>query len=201
MLFCYVAFFGTGRISQDFFFIFRKKSISGQLICDFFPLGIYPHSFFLKEMLPHLAVSKYPQLTASQLFSIHSWWVLFWSGNWLFRLFWLRFLSRVSFWYVSKDCFDMTDTHLYKKKKYCLVIIKLTNLPESGMFLIVIGLADIMTLNFFFLVKDYGSWKEIGVSISHFGMANGYILMQLLLFSLSQLYVSNIFFKGKKKEY
>ena len=32
--------------------------------------------------------------------------------------------------------------------------------------------ADVLALNFFFSIRDYGSWLEIGQSITHFVMAN-----------------------------
>jgi hypothetical protein len=44
-----------------------------------------------------------------------------------------------------------------------------------------------MTLDFFFLVRDEGSWQEIGISIGHFAISNFFIILQLLLFSLSSL--------------
>ncbi|KAF2078592.1 hypothetical protein CYY_000092 [Polysphondylium violaceum] len=63
------------------------------------------------------------------------------------------------------------------------------NIPRPGSFLVVIALSDIMSLNFFFLVKDYGSWLEIGTSISHYGISNAFIILQLLLFTVSSLLV------------
>lgn len=44
-----------------------------------------------------------------------------------------------------------------------------------------------MTLDFFFLVRDEGSWQEIGISIGHFAISNFFIILQLLLFSLSSM--------------
>ena len=49
-------------------------------------------------------------------------------------------------------------------------------------FLYVMGMADMMTVNFFFLVQDSGSWKSIGESISHFCISDLFILLQLCLF-------------------
>ncbi|KAK5582661.1 hypothetical protein RB653_004246 [Dictyostelium firmibasis] len=63
------------------------------------------------------------------------------------------------------------------------------NVPRPGSFLIVIALTDIMSINFFFLVKDTGSWLEIGVSISHYAISNAFIILQLLLFAVSSLLV------------
>ncbi|KAN0031977.1 hypothetical protein ACTFIV_005850 [Dictyostelium citrinum] len=63
------------------------------------------------------------------------------------------------------------------------------NVPRPGSFLIVIALTDIMSINFFFLVKDTGSWLEIGVSISHYAISNAFIILQLLLFAVSALLV------------
>lgn len=53
----------------------------------------------------------------------------------------------------------------------------------------VLSFSDILTLNFFFLVKDTGSWLEIGNSISRFAICNGQIIIQYILFSISNLYL------------
>ena len=34
--------------------------------------------------------------------------------------------------------------------------------------MVVMAVSDIMTLNFFWMVKDEGSWLDIGTTISHF---------------------------------
>ncbi|KIW48602.1 uncharacterized protein PV06_01173 [Exophiala oligosperma] len=41
-------------------------------------------------------------------------------------------------------------------------------LQSSALFMVVMALSDLMTLNFFWMVKDEGSWLEIGTTISHF---------------------------------
>jgi phosphatidylinositol glycan class N len=66
----------------------------------------------------------------------------------------------------------------------------------NHLFLLVIATTDIATLNFFYLVRDSGSWLEIGTSISHFVIVNTFILFQILLYGLSQLFIGGL--KEKK---
>jgi len=42
--------------------------------------------------------------------------------------------------------------------------------------------------HFFFLVRDHGSWLEIGLSISHYVIVMAMILFLLLLLVLSKLF-------------
>jgi phosphatidylinositol glycan class N len=65
-------------------------------------------------------------------------------------------------------------------------------LPPFSLFLLVLSTTDMMTLNFFFLVRDSGSWLEIGTSISHFCIASAFIVFQILLFSFSHLLVGGV---------
>ena len=69
-----------------------------------------------------------------------------------------------------------------------------TGSSEAGSFLLVTAFSDLMTLHFFFLVQDQGSWKDIGTSISHFGISNLFIIFALVLLALSRLLM------GKRKE-
>jgi phosphatidylinositol glycan class N len=72
------------------------------------------------------------------------------------------------------------------------VISRLTDAPPSGLVLLVVGTTDIMTLNFFYLVRDHGSWLEIGTSISHFVIASSLIVFTLVLAGLSTLFLSGV---------
>jgi phosphatidylinositol glycan class N len=42
----------------------------------------------------------------------------------------------------------------------------------SALFMVVIAISDFLTLHFFWVVKDEGSWLEIGSTISHFFIAS-----------------------------
>ncbi|XP_019377179.1 PREDICTED: GPI ethanolamine phosphate transferase 1 [Gavialis gangeticus] len=62
-----------------------------------------------------------------------------------------------------------------------------TQLSSKSLFLIVLVISDIMALHFFFLVKDYGSWLDIGTSISHFVLVMSFTIFMMLLNGLAQL--------------
>jgi phosphatidylinositol glycan class N len=42
----------------------------------------------------------------------------------------------------------------------------------SALFMVVMAVTDVLTLNFFYMVRDEGSWLDIGTSISHFVIAS-----------------------------
>ncbi|XP_069885108.1 GPI ethanolamine phosphate transferase 1 [Dipodomys merriami] len=62
-----------------------------------------------------------------------------------------------------------------------------TQLSSKSLFLIVLIISDIMALHFFFLVKDYGSWLDIGTSISHYVIVMSMTIFLVFLNGLAQL--------------
>ncbi|XP_004703176.1 GPI ethanolamine phosphate transferase 1-like [Echinops telfairi] len=62
-----------------------------------------------------------------------------------------------------------------------------TQLPSKSLFLIVLVISDIMALHFFFLVKDHGSWLDIGTSISHYVIVMSMTIFLVFLNGLAQL--------------
>ncbi|OAV91204.1 hypothetical protein, variant [Puccinia triticina 1-1 BBBD Race 1] len=54
-------------------------------------------------------------------------------------------------------------------------------LPKFSLFVSSLTITDLMSLNFFFLVNDVGSWLEIGQSISHFAISSLLLVFMILL--------------------
>lgn len=52
------------------------------------------------------------------------------------------------------------------------VLTQELGLPTFAIFLLALCVSDVLTLNFFFMVQDQGSWLDIGQSISHFAISN-----------------------------
>ncbi|KAL2897090.1 GPI ethanolamine phosphate transferase 1 [Bienertia sinuspersici] len=75
-------------------------------------------------------------------------------------------------------------------------ITKLIRVPRLGLYFLVILFSDVMTIHFFFLVKNTGSWMEIGNSISHFGIMSAQVVFVLLLFALTNIYTKDIQIKS-----
>lgn len=61
----------------------------------------------------------------------------------------------------------------------------------SSIFMVVMAISDVLTLNFFWLVRDEGSWLDIGTSISHFVIAS-----LLCVFVAGLEFVSEVFVSG-----
>uniref|UniRef100_A0A0D9YU50 GPI ethanolamine phosphate transferase 1 n=1 Tax=Oryza glumipatula TaxID=40148 RepID=A0A0D9YU50_9ORYZ len=71
-------------------------------------------------------------------------------------------------------------------------ITKVVRIPRLGCYFLVILLSDVMTIHFFFLVRNTGSWMEIGNSISHFGIVSAQVVFVLLLFALTNIFTKDI---------
>ncbi|XP_072556000.1 GPI ethanolamine phosphate transferase 1 isoform X2 [Paramormyrops kingsleyae] len=65
-----------------------------------------------------------------------------------------------------------------------------TQLSSRSLFLIVLVISDLMALHFFFLVKDYGSWLDIGTSISHYVIVMSMTIFLMLLNIFSRVFTS-----------
>ena len=66
----------------------------------------------------------------------------------------------------------------------------------SALFMIVMAISDVLTLNFFFMVRDEGSWLDIGTTISHFCIAS---LLSVFVAGLE--FVSKVFVSGVRVDH
>lgn len=67
----------------------------------------------------------------------------------------------------------------------------------SALFMLSMGLSDILTLYFFWVVKDEGSWLEIGSTITHFAIASFMCVFVAALEGVSSLFISGISVDGR----
>ena len=63
---------------------------------------------------------------------------------------------------------------------------------EGTIIMLVFSFADLLTLNFFWKVKDEGSWLEIGSSISAFVIAGMLTLFVIALERVSQVIIGGV---------
>ena len=62
----------------------------------------------------------------------------------------------------------------------------------SSLFMVVMAITDLLTMNFFWLVRDEGSWLDIGTSISHFVIASLLCVFVAGLEFVSELFVGGV---------
>jgi GPI ethanolamine phosphate transferase 1 len=62
----------------------------------------------------------------------------------------------------------------------------------SALFMLVMTFSDVMTLNFFYMVRDEGSWLDIGTTISHFCIASLLCVFVAGLEFLSETIISGV---------
>ncbi|KAG6196906.1 Glycosyl phosphatidyl inositol anchor synthesis [Claviceps purpurea] len=72
------------------------------------------------------------------------------------------------------------------------VLNKRLGVAPSALFMLVMAISDILTLYFFWVVKDEGSWLEIGSTISHFAIASLLCVFVAALEVVSAMFVSGI---------
>lgn len=70
----------------------------------------------------------------------------------------------------------------------------------SSLFMLVMAISDVLTMNFFWLVRDEGSWLDIGTSISHFFIANLLCVFVAGLEFVSEVFVSGVEVGGEASE-
>ncbi|KAG9243405.1 GPI ethanolamine phosphate transferas-like protein [Calycina marina] len=75
------------------------------------------------------------------------------------------------------------------------ILNKRLGVAPSALFMLVMALGDMLTLHFFWVVRDEGSWLEIGSTISHFCIAS-----LLCVFVAGLEGVSEVFIQGVEVE-
>ncbi|UKZ73458.1 Glycosyl phosphatidyl inositol anchor synthesis [Trichoderma virens FT-333] len=72
------------------------------------------------------------------------------------------------------------------------VLNKRLQVAPSAFFMVVMAASDILTLYFFWVVKDEGSWLEIGSTISHFVIASLLCVFVAALEGVSAMFINGI---------
>src|SRR5436190_19828406 len=62
----------------------------------------------------------------------------------------------------------------------------------SALFMIVMAISDVMTLNFFYMVRDEGSWLDIGTTISHYCISSFLCVFVAGLEFLSEVFIAGV---------
>ncbi|GAP90260.1 putative GPI ethanolamine phosphate transferase 1 [Rosellinia necatrix] len=79
------------------------------------------------------------------------------------------------------------------------VLNKRIGVAPSSLFMLAMALSDILTLYFFWVVKDEGSWLEIGSTISHFAIASMLCVFVAALEGVSAAFVAGVEVEGLHK--
>lgn len=72
------------------------------------------------------------------------------------------------------------------------VLNKLLGVAPSALFMVVMAASDVLTLYFFWVVRDEGSWLEIGSTISHFVIASLLCVFVAALEGVSAIFIAGI---------
>lgn len=93
--------------------------------------------------------------------------------------------------------FNLSPLHLNRR-------LSITQVPLDKYFIIILLCCDIMCLHFLFLVKNTGSWLEIGTSISHFVIMESttvvLCLLQLIASFLTSYQLQSFLWIGKARD-
>ncbi|KAG5463745.1 MAG: Phosphatidylinositolglycan class N-domain-containing protein [Olpidium bornovanus] len=72
------------------------------------------------------------------------------------------------------------------------VLTRVLRLDSAALFGIVTSTVDVMTLDFFYAVRNEGSWLDIGTSISCFVIASCFGILLLVLSAVAQVLVGDV---------
>ncbi|KAI0161637.1 GPI ethanolamine phosphate transferase 1 [Hypoxylon sp. FL1284] len=72
------------------------------------------------------------------------------------------------------------------------ILNKRIGVAPSALFMLAMALSDILTLYFFWVVKDEGSWLEIGSTITHFAIASLLCVLVAALEGVSAFFIAGI---------
>ena len=81
------------------------------------------------------------------------------------------------------------------------VLNRRLGVAPSALFMLIMAVSDVMTLNFFWMVKDEGSWLDIGTTISHFVIGSLLSVFVAGLEFLSEVLISGIDVDGLGTEH
>ncbi len=70
-------------------------------------------------------------------------------------------------------------------------------LKSSALFMVVMAISDAMTIRFFYMVRDEGSWLDIGTSISHFVVGSLLCVFVAGLEPISEVLISGVDVTGQ----
>merc|ERR1712093_314909 len=72
------------------------------------------------------------------------------------------------------------------------ILNKRLGVAPSALFMLVMAISDFLTLHFFWVVKDEGSWLEIGSTISHFVIASLLCMFVASLEGVSEIFIAGV---------
>jgi len=72
------------------------------------------------------------------------------------------------------------------------ILNKRLGVAPSALFMVVMAVSDILTLYFFWVVRDEGSWLEIGSTISHFVIASLLCVFVAALEPVSAMFIAGV---------
>ena len=72
------------------------------------------------------------------------------------------------------------------------ILNKRLGVAPSALFMLVMAISDFLTLYFFWVVRDEGSWLEIGSTISHFFIASLLCIFVAVLEGVSELFIAGV---------